>query len=169
MNTRFSLAIVLILLAAASRLVPHPYNFSPIDGLALFSGAIFARKKIFAFLIPMIALFLGDLILGFHETMVYIYAAVGLMAFLGRRLGENPKVSSILQYSLLSSVLFFAITNFGVWMSSNLYPHTSAGLGECFIAALPFFHWTVIGDLFFAGVLFGIFQRAEVLLKSNAS
>jgi hypothetical protein len=163
MTTNHSRLIALlsaIVAAAALRLVPHPPNFTPIGAMALFSGAYFGRRGL-AFVAPLAALFLSDLVLGFYHGMGTVYFSVALIVMLGAialRRASAPRVGVA---AIASSVLFFAITNFGMWLFSGFYPLTAAGLAACFVAAIPFFQNTVAGDLFYAALLFGGFVLAE--------
>jgi len=146
--------------AAALRLVPHPPNFSPIDAMALFSGAYLGRRAI-AFAAPLAALLLSDLVLGFYHGMVTVYATVALIVAIGWWLSSRRTPLRIASATLASSVTFFVITNFGMWLFSGFYPLTSAGLAACYAAAIPFFQNTVAGDLFYAVLLFGGFALAK--------
>ncbi len=159
-KTRFLVIIGMILAAIFSRLIPHPPNFAPLSAVALFSGAYFSSKKQ-AFLIPLLALFFSDLILGFHSTMPVTYLSFLLIVFIGLWLKEKRSVIYIAEASVASSILFFVTTNFGVWAFSQLYPKTIGGLLTCYVAAIPFFHNTLLGDLFYTGVLFGGFALVE--------
>jgi hypothetical protein len=151
-----------ILLAAALRLVPHPPNFTPIGAMALFSGAYLGRRAI-AFAAPLGALLLSDLVLGFYHGQATVYFSVALIAMLGMLALSRVSVLRIGAAAVASSVLFFVITNFGVWLFTDFYPRTLAGLEACYVAAIPFFQNTVAGDLFYATLLFGGFRVAELL------
>ena len=158
MTPRLNLVIAIILAAAAARLalagVP---NVSPLAAVALFSGACLADRKL-AFVVPLAALFLGDLVLGLHRTMLFVYAAFALSVFIGIGLAGRRGGGWLFGACLLSSVLFFVITNFGVWALGGYYPPDLAGLIACYTAAVPFFHYTVAGDLFFTALIFGVFH-----------
>lgn len=157
---RFLILSIMILLAALSRLLTnqlHLWNFTPIAAIALFSGAHFSNKK-FAFLVPLIAMLITDAFLGFHPGMWDVYATLLLVTFIGFRLRDNVRVLPVVAAALLSSFLFFSVTNFAVWLGSGMYPLTWQGLNTCFVAAIPFFGNTVAGDLFYCGVLFGGFE-----------
>jgi hypothetical protein len=149
--------------AAALRLIPHPPNFSPIDAMALFSAAYFVRRPL-AFLAPVAALFLSDLILGFYAGMQFQYLAVVMIVFLGTFALSRVTVPRLVAASLASSLLFFTVTNFGVWLVSGMYPHSVAGLGACYLAGIPFFQNSLAGDLFYTAVLFGGFAIAEAIV-----
>jgi hypothetical protein len=161
--TRLIALLSAIAAAAALRLVPHPPNFSPIDAMALFSGACLARRWI-AFVAPLAALLLSDLILGFYPGMLFQYAAVVAVALLGMAALSRVTVARLVVTALASSVCFFLVSNFGVWLVGGMYPHTPAGLGACYAAGIPFFQNTVAGDMFYTALLFGGFAIAEHLV-----
>jgi len=146
--------------AAALRLVPHPPNFSPIDAMALFSGAYLGRRWL-AFAAPLGALLLSDLVLGFYPGMWVQYVAVVLVVLLGWAALKQVSAVRVGGAAIASSVLFFALTNFGTWALSGMYPLTAAGLAACYVAAIPFFQSTLAGDFFYSGLLFGGFALAE--------
>jgi hypothetical protein len=148
--------------AAALRLVPHPPNFTPIGAMALFSGAYLSRRGL-AFVAPLAALLLSDLVLGFYAGMSFVYASVALTVLIGWWVSSRRTVLRVAAGALAGSVSFFVITNFGMWLFSGFYPPTSAGLAACFVAAIPFFQNSVAGDLFYAALLFGGFALAERL------
>ncbi len=160
-SNKFFFLTALVLGAALTRLLPHYPNFTAIGGLALFGGAYF-DKKWQSFVIPFAALFLTDLLLGFHSTMFAVYGSFALIILLGMSLSKKRTVTSVLLASVTSSVLFFVITNLGMWMTMGMYPKTAAGLGMCYTAAIPFFHTTLLGDLFFTSVLFGAYELIQL-------
>ncbi|RYZ63983.1 MAG: hypothetical protein EOP05_22715 [Proteobacteria bacterium] len=155
-NARVWGALVLIFGAAAARLLPHPANVTPIIAMALFAGATLTRKPL-ALLLPLAAMLLSDLVLGFHQQMGAVYGSIVLVALIGLLVQKNRKVPVLAGASVASSLLFFAITNFTVWFQSGMYPRTGAGLVQCYIAALPFLRNGVLGDLAFTAVLFGAY------------
>ncbi len=161
LTPRFLVLAGLILFAAFSRLIPHPPNFTAIGAMALFGGAYFSRKSM-AFAVPLIAMLLTDLIIGFHPGMYAVYTSFIFIVMIGMSLREKKKVGNIFLASVSASVLFFIITNFAMWLTGTLYPMTGGGLAACFTAAIPFFHYTLLGDLLFAGILFGAFELAKV-------
>lgn len=162
MNTNRYLPLAGIILAAAvTRLLPHPWNFTPIGAMALFGGAR-CTSKTAAFLMPLLALFLGDLVLGLHKLMPFVYGCFALTVCLGFWVRRNPGVGGIVIASLASSTLFFLVTNFSVWAMFNTYPRDATGLMECYVAALPFFRNGLCGDLFYSAVLFGGLAFAEL-------
>jgi uncharacterized protein DUF6580 len=146
--------------AALLRILPHPWNFTPIAAMALFSGAHF-RTRIAAFTIPLAALFISDLFLGFYSTMGVTYMAFALIVMIGMSLHGNRTGLKILAASVVSSVLFFLVSNFGVWLFDHLYSRNGQGLLACYMAALPFFQGTLVGDAAYTALLFGAFHIAE--------
>jgi hypothetical protein len=148
----------MILLAVVSRLVPHPPNFTPIGALAIFGGACYADRR-WAFLLPLAALFLSDLLLGLHVLIPVVYGSFGLNVLLGRLLRSHRTIVNTATLTLLGSVQFFVVTNFACWVL--WYPHSWDGLVTCYVAAIPFFQNTLLGDAVFATALFGALALAE--------
>lgn len=158
---------VMILLAALSRLLPHPPNFSPVEAIALFGGAYFASRA-WALLVPLAAMLVSDLVLAGMLGSSYaayiggisfwsVYACIALSTLLGFGLRGKVGGARLLGFSLAGSVLFFVATNFGAWLASPFYPQTAAGLGAAYVAGIPFFQWTALGTLAYAAILFGGF------------
>lgn len=158
----FLVAVLLIVFAAVSRMIPHPPNFTPIAAMALFGGVYLDRR--YSILLPLAAMLVSDYFIGFHRTMPFVYGSFLLIGLLGLWLKNHKKVHWIVGASLTSSVLFFIVTNFGVWLMGG-YPPSFAGLVECYVAAIPFFRNTVLGDLFYVAVLFGLYESAIYFLK----
>ncbi|HET7358851.1 MAG TPA: DUF6580 family putative transport protein [Rhodanobacteraceae bacterium] len=160
--------IGLCVVAALTRLLPHPPNFSPVEAIALFGGAYFACKRC-AVIVPLLALLLSDLALAAMHGGLYVgyfggtsfwlvYACIAISALLGFGLRGRVSGGRVLGYSLAGSVLFFLVTNFAVWMGSPMYPQTGGGLMAAYVAGIPFFKWTVAGTLFYSALLFGGFH-----------
>ena len=152
-NKEQKIALGLILLAVATRLLPHPPNFAPITGIALFAAARFQGKYL-AVLIPFLSLFLTDLLLGLSAITLFVYAGFGLILLLGFQT-KKTRITTV----LLSSVLFFVVSNLGVWVLH--YPLTLVGLTACYTLAIPFFTNTLLGDLVYTGVLFFSFSSIK--------
>jgi hypothetical protein len=161
LTPRFLILAGMIFIAALSRLIPHPPNFTAVAAIALFGGAYFSSRYI-AFLLPLVALFITDLIIGFHNTMWAVYLGFILVVLIGMSLKNKKKIGSIFLASVSASVLFFIVSNFAVWFAGGLYPKTAKGLILCYTAAIPFFHYNLLGDLFFVGILFGTFEFIKV-------
>ncbi|HEU5482461.1 MAG TPA: DUF6580 family putative transport protein [Sphingomicrobium sp.] len=165
-KARLVALLLAIFAAAAMRLLPHPPNFSPIAAMALFSGAYLPRRLL-AFAAPFGALILSDLVLGgFYPGMNFVYLSFGLTVLIGWAVAKRKTALTIAGAALASSVLFFVLTNFGMWLFSGFYPLTWGGLVACYVAAIPFFQNTVAGDLFFTALLFGGFAIAERLVPA---
>lgn len=173
MNKRFLILAGLIIAAAISRLIPHPYNFAPIGAMSLFGAAYFSDKKL-SFVLPLLAMFLSDLLINnilyasyyqsftiFTPGFLWIYSAIATIVIAGIFLLKKITFPRVLIGSLSASVIFFIISNLGVWIGNPIYPQTLAGLLICYEMAIPFFHNTVLGDLVYSGVLFGGFEFAK--------
>jgi len=165
-SNKFLVLTGLILLAAISRLIPHPLNFAPITGMALFAAVYFDEKK-FAFAVPVLAMFLSDLVIGLHPQMVTVYLSFVLIVGIGFLIKNKKSVGTVALASVGSSILFFVITNFGMWALGTLYTKDLAGLLLCFTAAIPFFQNTLLGDLFYTGLLFGVYEVVKVKLPQT--
>ena len=172
-DMRFGTLCLLLLMAALSRLIPHPPNFSPIGAMSLFGAAYFSRKH-FAILLPIAAMWIRDLIINnvvyaeyfdgfvfFYQGFYWTYSAFIVIAIAGFLMLKRIKVQNIIAASLLASLLFFLISNFGVWASGTMYPKSLEGLMACYAAGLPFLKNTLAGDLVYSGVLFGAFEYAK--------
>lgn len=144
-----------IAVTALTRVLPHPPNFSPVMGLALFTGAALRDWRL-ALLLPLSAMLLADLWLGFHATMVFVYLGVALVVAAGRWLGTRRRPLPLLAAGVAGASLFFLVSNAGVWLTQDLYPATAAGLAACYVAALPFLHHTVLATLGCSALLFGM-------------
>ena len=147
----------LVVLGVVARFLPHPPNFTPTGAIAFFSGS--KLRGPMAYLIPLLILAISDLVFGWHSTMLYVYCSFLVTVALGRRLqGSNVIKGTGLA---LSSVLFFAVTNFGVWFGSGFYPASAAGLLACYTAALPFFFNELASTLLYGGAFFFIASYIE--------
>jgi hypothetical protein len=153
------LAALVVLLAAASRLADHPFNFTPVAAMAIFAGS-YLRSR-WGIVLPLAAMLVSDYFIGFYEwpVMVAVYASFALAFGLGRYI-QGKKWQYVPAAALASSILFFLITNFAVWAFFDWYPHTSAGLAAAFTMALPFFRNTIAGDLVYTGAFFGAYEAA---------
>ena len=169
MNTRLITLSLIVFAIAMFRILPHPPNVSPVAAMALFGGAYFSDRRV-AFIVPFLALLLSDVLIGLHDTMVYVYAGFALTVVIGVWIGQKLNISRIAIAVLVSSGLFFVITNFGAWATSGLYPMTAEGLLQAYIAAIPFFQNSLLGNLVFAALLFGgyaLLQRNIPSLAEN--
>jgi len=161
---------LLVVLAIITRLVPHPFNFTAIGALALFSGSVITNKK-FAFLVPVAAMLVTDAILGFHTSMIPVYLCFVATVWLGMTMVKQINLFSVPAASITASLLFFLVTNLPFWYADiSLYPLTWQGTVESYTAAIPFFGNQLGGDLFYSTVLFGVYslirQRETATVKA---
>ena len=153
----------LIILLAMSRLVPHPPNFTPIIAMAVLSGA-FLNNRLLSFTLPLLAMFISDLFLGFHSGMFVVYFSIAICVFLGFLISKKPSlINSIIALSA-SVFVFYVITNFSVWYNSSLYPQTIEGLISCYILALPFVQNTLVSTLIFGLGSFFVYDKLQKYL-----
>jgi hypothetical protein len=162
---RTLLALVLIAIAAALRVAPHPWNFTPVGAMALFSGAILKDRRL-AFVVPLLALFAGDIFIGFHKLMPIVYASFLVNVAIGLWLRDRRTVARISAATLVGAIQFFLVTNFAVWAFGLSYPRTPAGIVACYVAGVPFFWNTLAGDAAYAILFFGTFALAERLFPA---
>lgn len=157
------LAVSLIAVAAALRIAPHPWNFTPIGAMAIFSGAML-RSRWMKFTLPLLALFAGDVFVGFHKLMPAVYASFLVSVAIGMWLEKRRSVARIGAATLAGAAQFFLVTNFAVWLAFDTYPKTVAGLAACYAAGLPLLGNTLAGDALYVALLFGGFALAERLV-----
>jgi hypothetical protein len=167
MNKRLITLGAIIALAALSRLLPHLPNVTPIAAMALFGGVYLRDRKV-AFVLPIAAMFLSDLVLGFtiygrtlFVSQPVVYLCMLATVVIGKLIQNRKSWVNITVATLASSLMFYFVTNFAVWAFDSLYPKTWDGLIACYTAAIPFFRNSLIGDVFFAAVLFGGFAVLE--------
>jgi len=150
----------LIIAAGVLRIAPHPYNLAPIGAMALFAGAMI-RTRWIAIMLPLAALFAGDVFIGFHKLMLVVYASFAVSVAIGRWLATDRSVVKRGGAVLLGSLQFFLLTNLAVWALLGAYPKTTSGLAACYIAGIPYFWNTLAGDAVYSTVLFGGYALAE--------
>ncbi|HEY3488359.1 MAG TPA: DUF6580 family putative transport protein [Gammaproteobacteria bacterium] len=161
MKVRLITLVSVVLGLALYRILPHPANFTPVMAMALFAGAQFDDRRA-AFLLPLLAMLISDLVLGFHATMVFVYAAISIVVLLGMAVRRRYQTSSIAWAAACGSLIFFIITNFGAWLlSPELYSRDGAGLLAAYIAAIPFYQSSLLADAVFTSLLFGGWSVAE--------
>ena len=154
----YFLPIGLILILSFSRMIPHPSNFTPILAVGIFSGFYF-RNFLLGLSIVIFSMFLGDLYLGFHSTMFFTYISLVVAVILGLYI-KHFRFTEILFSGLISSVCFFIITNFGAWLTLEMYEKNFTGLLQSYVLAIPFFHNTVISTFLYLIVLKLLFDLA---------
>ncbi|MBD3311453.1 MAG: hypothetical protein GF349_03085 [Candidatus Magasanikbacteria bacterium] len=158
---------LLMLLGFATRLLPHPPNFTPIAAIAIFGGLYL--PKYLSVVIPIAVMLVGDIVIGFYNPYVMISVYVGfiLCVVLALIIRKKKKIHYILGTTVFGSILFFLLTNMAVWAFGTLYPHSLAGLIESYTMAIPFFRNSLLGDLFYVGVLVGGFETVKYFLLNN--
>lgn len=159
--------LIIIIFAVILRLIPHPANVTPIAAMALFGG-VYLNKK-YALIVPILVLFISDLFLGFHAGIGLVYIGFFLTGVIGLSIAKHKNVINVVSATLLSSVLFFLLTNFNYWYAASLYPKTLEGLALSYLNALPFFRNSLIGDLLYVGLFFGAYETVLMLVKKSAS
>lgn len=168
-HSRLLIILGLILFGIFSRLFPHPPNCTAINAIALLSTSTTGSLSV-TFLIVFTSMFFSDLVFGLHHSLFYVYFSLGLTVLMGYWLKKQHtnvgfKISACL---IGSSLLFFTISNFGVWITGDLYPKTGEGLVACYIAALPFLRNQILGDFLYSSILFGSFACVRYFQKLRA-
>jgi hypothetical protein len=159
--TPLLVGIGLVMIAAAGRVAPHPPNFVPVAAAALFAGFFF-KHRASALLVPLVALAASDFVIGGYDwrVMSVVYAGMSWPIVL-RQFLRSPSVLRVASCSLVSSILFFLSSNAAVWAFSPMYAPTAAGLLACYVAALPFLAYTIVGDLSWCSVFFGTYAACN--------
>jgi hypothetical protein len=169
------MAVAAVILAAAlARLLPHPPNVTPIAAMALFGG-VFGAGILPALLLPLAAMAASDVLMtlighpdgGWHGTLPFVYASLAATVGIGRLVARRRTALTVAGGAVAASLLFFVVTNLGTWWAGGIYPLTPEGLSACFVAALPFLRLTLLGDLFYSGLLFGGFALGERWLRGR--
>jgi len=168
MNRRFfaeegKLAFLWILLGVGLRFLPHPPNVAPLSALAIFGGAYLNKR--FALVFPLVAWILSDLLIGLDATFPFAWGSVLIAGLLGIWVRQRRRYATLLGIGVVNSILFFLLTNFGVWLVGELYPRTGEGLLQCYILAIPFYRNTLLGDLAYLTLLVGTFEGAFRFLR----
>ena len=158
------LPVVIILSLSLTRLIPHPWNFSPVLAVGIFSGFYFKQFYLSLFIV-ILSMFIGDLYLGFHSTMFFTYISLAVAVIIGLYI-KHFKFTEILFSGLASSVCFFIITNFGAWLTLEMYEKNFAGLLQSYVLAIPFFHNTLISTFLYLIVLKLLF---DLVIKKTST
>jgi len=156
---RIAIILCFILFAAIVRILPHPWNFTPVGAMALFAGAQLGRTWM-AFLLPLAALFAGDVFVGLYKLMLVVYLSLALSVFIGILFRKRQTAGPLALATLLGATQFFLITNFAIWAFLAGYAKTFSGLITCYAVGLPLFGNTLAGDAFYTAVLFGGYALA---------
>ena len=175
-KSRLLFAITLICVGVVSRFLPHPPNFTAINSIALFGvwslkchiPHLSQKNQLDAGIIAVfVAMCISDYFIGFHATLPFVYLSFAGVILLGYRFSSEKIVSCLPLFSVASSLLFFLLVNFGVWLTTSLYPKTVTGLIICYIAAIPFLTSQILGDLVYGTAMFGSFVLAEKYIPYN--
>jgi len=161
-------AVLFISAGILMRLMPHLPNFTPLAAMALFCG-VYCRKS-YGWFIVLAMYIISDLIIGLHNTIIFTWGSLLLIYFLGLKLASKKSAGMVVFSTLSASIVFFLITNFGVWLM-GWYPHTVDGLVQCFVNALPFFRTSVFANLAYGLVLFAVcelYSARQKLAKKAA-
>ena len=156
-------AFVWVVAGVLLRLLPHPSNVTPLSALAIFGGAYLGKR--YALLLPLLCWILSDLIIGLDPTFPFTWGSILIAGLLGLWVRSRSNVATLLGVGLLNSILFFIVTNFGVWLVGGLYPHTAGGLVQCYTLAIPFYRNTLAGDLAYLAILVGTFEGFSHLVR----
>lgn len=163
--TANQIAIFLVLAGVMLRVLPFlatgklGNNIAPVAAIALFAGTYLNKK--YAIWLPLLVMAISDVFLGFHNLMFLTWGSFVLIGIIGLWLRENKNILNTAVGTVTGSLLFFFVTNFGVWAFTPMYDKTWQGLVNCYVMAIPFFRNTLIGDALFVTVLFGVFELAH--------
>lgn len=152
------LGLALVVFGVLMRFLPHPANLAPVGAIALFGGAVLPRKL--AWWLPLAVMVISDLFIGFYNGIGFVWFSFLLIGWYGMSLRNRGLLAQIGLGALGASVLFFLVSNFGVWLQGKMYALTWSGLVECYTMALPFFRNTLLGDLIYGSLLFGAWGLA---------
>ncbi len=158
------LVIILTLFAVFSRLMPHPPNFTPLLAIALYSGFSFKNK--FLFIIPLTGMLISDFFLGYYSSIIWVYLSLLIMFYLGYILSSKYSFKNLILLSSVSSVLFFVVSNFGVWLG-GWYGYDFSGFITCYIAAIPFFHNTLFSTIIYASIFHFSYKYSAKIFESK--
>lgn len=162
-----AIAIIFVLIGVSLRLLPHPPNFVPIAAIALFGGVYLSRKV--ALILPIAVMMISDIFIGSYDIklMIFVYVSFLICVLLGFWLKKRKKWQTVLGGSILSGIIFFILTNFAVWIFTPWYAKSIYGAIQCYTMALPFFRNTLLGNIFYTGVLFGSYEIIRVWIKKK--
>jgi len=168
-NVSLALALFLVVLGVASRLLPHMPNFTPVTAIALVASVYLGLRYSLAVILAV--MFVTDAFIGFYswQIMLAVYGSFVISALIGLLVQKRKQVATIFLGTLSSSILFFLVTNWAVWQFGSLYARSFAGLMQSYMMAIPFLKNSLAGDLIYAGLLFGVFELSLYLAKRGAS
>lgn len=158
MNRSLLIALGLIAAGVLLRLMPHEPNFAPVGAIALFGGAVLSRRL--AWWLPVAVMILSDLVIGLHSLVLFTWGGFMLIALFGMSLRDKSNWLRVPIGAIGSALIFFAVSNFGVWLEGRMYTLDWQGLTDCYVAALPFLKSSLLADLFYSMALFGAYALA---------
>jgi hypothetical protein len=157
---RIGFGVVLFLAILASRFLPHSANFSPVLAVVMFTGLILIKNKKMAFAITLMALLISDFIIGTYDGILFNYLGYAAIISVGFLL-QSKRIFSVLAGGVGSAIIFFILSNFGVWLQSGLYSHSVRGIVECYVMAIPFFYSSLYSTVISSALLLGAYQWAR--------
>lgn len=166
LRLQFGAALCLIAVVVSLRLLPHPANFAPVAAVAIFGGAVLPKR--IALWVPLIAMAASDMFIGFYDMMPVTWGCYVLIALASSHWLRRPSLAKGMALTLSSSLFFFVVTNFAVWLTSGMYAHSWNGLATCYAMALPFFRNTALSDAVYTAGLFGVFALVSAYARSRA-
>lgn len=161
------IALALIACGVMMRFIPHVPNFAPIGAIALFGGVMLNWRL--AIWLPLAAMMISDVFLGFYQGIIFTWLGFLLVAGFGMLLKNKNFIKKVALGAPVAAIIFYLVSNFGVWLTSGMYSMTLVGFVDCYVQAIPFFRTTLLGDLFFSGVLFGAYEIATYAASRTLS
>lgn len=162
-NWQVALAALLVIMGTAFRLLPHLPNFAPVGAIALFGGAMLGWRL--AVRLPLAVMMLSDFVLGFYPGIEFTWAGFLMVALYGMAFKGRSLPAKVLLGGVGGGFIFYAVSNFGVWLVAGMYPPTFAGLLECYAMGLPFLRATLFGDMLYGFALFGAYELTWRLVQ----
>lgn len=162
-NWQLVAALLLVIAGTALRLLPHIPNFAPVGAIALFGGAVLGWRL--AVWLPLVLMISSDFLIGFYPGIEFTWAGFLLIALFGMLLRRVGLIGRIVVGGAASGLLFFTVSNFGVWLTSGMYVHTLDGLIQCYVMALPFFRVSLMADLFYSALIFGLYELVLYVVR----
>ena len=158
-------SMLLILLLVSFRIIPHPPNFTPIIAVAIMSSHLF-KNSYLSVAVLLIAMVVSDLFIGFYKNFIFVYSALSLIVFIFFKINKNINYKNLFIFSIFGSLIFFLVSNFGVWLLGNLYEKNLKGLLDCYVMAIPFFRNTLLSTIVYCyGFYFSTYSLLNYLKK----
>ena len=159
------LAIGLVIIGILSRCIVHAPNFTPLLAITLFAGAFLPKRQ--AIIVPISLFVITDLIIGLHSVVAFTWGSVGLIALMGLYLKRKKSIKNVALTSFFSAIVFYVVTNFGVWAIMSTYPKTLAGLIDCYVMAIPYFRNTLVSTVLYSLVMFAGYEYLANRIKKT--